>query len=204
MLASALLIMLVGSLLMLELFTLSTSFSRTTLVQRRAYRDYLDTMSHVEEAKGYILARNKTRVLHHQPVLHGRAMPASEDYFDVHSIGDLLIDDATLSRDVVLAPQDGAPRRLTVRVYDANYLVDRVKFTPGPDMPPSLYPANVERVESFVPGEGEESGVDETNFFRSFGAYLIRVELFRGSSTVPSRRMEMAFSQFLNPTELAP
>ena len=56
-LVSALIIMLVGSYLILALFTLSTSFNRTALMQRQAYRDQLDAMGYVEGAKGFILAR---------------------------------------------------------------------------------------------------------------------------------------------------
>ncbi|NLL36008.1 MAG: hypothetical protein GX256_00630 [Fretibacterium sp.] len=201
-LISALVIMLVSGLLVLAIFVLTTAFNRTTLVQRGSYRDSIEMTSLVEEAKGLILALNKERGSSGQLLLRGDGGSlVSNDFYDVRSLEDLQITTVSeLSRDISLSPgRNGRPRRLTLKVYDANYPVKQVKFTPSSDMPPSLYP-----VLSALPLEGnkwtiaEGSGSYTENdvipqSHRNFGAYLIRVELYQGDARL--RRVDMAFSQ---------
>lgn len=210
-LISALVIALVGGILIAALFTLSTSFHGIMLSQRQAYRDYIDINSYIEEAKGFIVARNKELAAAGNSVLHGRGA-TSDDYYKINSINDLQVNSPNnvashLSQDVPLSSPGDVSRRLTLKVYDANYRVQDINIPAANltrDMPPSLFPANSMNRNGFEL-EGAAGGtpppisddITLPNVYKTFGAYLIRVELFWGNTQIPMQRVDVAFSQIV-------
>lgn len=154
-------------------------------------------------------------------VLHGQKGEdgSLKDYFEIKSMEDLQVCYSgstplnAISRDFEVGTGD-ARRRIVLRVYDLNYdpaSVDVTSAKPGWDFPPSLMPpAEYDKDETeFVRASAEEQGDDNirstftsgksdeyfADYYRNFGAYLIRVDVYLPGSnrTRPVRRMEEAF-----------
>ncbi len=197
-LITALIVILLGAVLSVGIFTLANSMYTTNLLNRHGYEDQIAVTGLIEQAKGFIVARNVELRSDDKPVLHGRGA-AANDYFPIHTLNDLQVCTPpdvgdVLSREVALrADHRGVARRLRLQVYDANYRVGDVRFTPTPDMPPSLYPSHVESNTSWGSG-----GTVSADYYRNYGAYLVRVELFRDGRSAPLRRTEMAFFQYVD------
>ena len=195
-LVMALAIALLGAALSVGVFALAHSMHTTDVVNRRGYGAQIDVSAFIEQAKGFIVAKNVELRSDDNPVLHGRGA-TRKDYFPIHNLGDLQVCTPSevadvLSREIALSADRGA-RRLRLQVYDANYRIEDVRFMPTPDMPPSLYPSRVQTSTSW--GSGGTVSVDH---YKNYGAYLIRVELFRDGRSTPLRRTEMAFFQYLD------
>lgn len=193
-LITALIIILLGGALSVGIFALANSMYATNLLNRRGYESQIDVNSYIEQAKGFIVAKNMELGASNQPVLHGKG-GVSDDYFPVNSLSDLQVctPDAIgniLSRDIPLSADRGVGRRLTLQVYDANYRIEDVKFVPTADLPPSLYPSHLSVSTPWGP-----TGGGAANHYKTYGAYLIRVELFRDGVKGPLRRTEEAFFQ---------
>ena len=123
------------------------------------------------------------------------------------AVGDALSQDVPLRAGMGFK---GFQRRLRLQVFDANYRVSDIEFVPPPDMHPSLSP--VSRIgggsggldpyevegESVDPGVKPVSGdIIPSDYYRNYGAYVIRVEIFREGQSTPLRRTEEAFFQFV-------
>ena len=217
-LVTALIIALLGAALSVGIFALAHSMHTTDVVNRESYMDQIDMARYIEEAKGFIAAYNVGLVSSDKAVLHGRG-GTTGTYFSIRRLSDLQVctpDDvaAALSRDdIPLAANLGFERRLRLQVYDANYRIGDVRFTPTPDMPPSLRPS----INLLAPAEGgadayenEGEGIDVgtkevsgdlivSDHYKYYGAYLIRAEIFREGQAVPLRRTEEAFFQVVKP-----
>lgn len=196
-LVTALIIALLGAALSVGVFALAHSMHTTDIVNRRNYEDQIEIGRYIEQAKGFIVARNVELRSDDKPVLHGRA-GTSNDYFPVNSLNDLQVctpaDVANvLSRDIPLSADLGFARRLRLQVFDANYRPADVHFTPTADMPPSLYPSQAAASTGWGTG-----GTASEDHYRHYGAYLVRVELFREGRSAPLRRTEMAFFQYVD------
>lgn len=216
-LVTALVIIFIGAVLSVGILVLANSMFATDAVNRGDYEDQIDVTRFIEQAKGFIVAQNIALVNRDEPVLHGQG-GTSNDYFVAYKLSDLqvckpqAVRDA-LSQDVPLRAGmgfKGFQRRLRLQVFDANYRVSDIEFMPPPDMHPSLSP--VSRIgggsggldpyevegESVDPGVKPVSGdVIPADYYRNYGAYIIRVEVFREGQSTPLRRTEEAFFQFV-------
>lgn len=215
-LVTALIIVLLGAAISVGIFALAHSMHTTDIVNRESYMDQIDMARHIEEAKGFIAAYNVGLVANNKAVLHGRG-GTTGTYFSIRRLDDLQVSTpgdvaAALSRDnIPLAANLGFERRLRLQVYDANYRIGDVLFTPTPGMPPSLRPSVVLPAEGGADvyeneGEGIDAGTKEvsgdlivSDHYKYYGAYLIRAEIFREGQSTPLRRTEEAFFQVVKP-----
>ena len=209
---TALAIALLGAGLSLTIFSLAQYMQKTDERTRGAYSDQINVAGYIEEAKGFIVTENNRRSndlgADGGVVLHGRGADATtaRDYFYIRSMSDLQVctpahvADA-LSRDIPIKGK----RTVRLQVFDANYRVGNIRgFTPESNFPPSIIPA-----KQFKDGGGgsdwEQSGdADSTNtqtegdvkalsYYKNFGAYLVRAEVFEEGKTKPLRRTEELF-----------
>ena len=131
-----------------------------------------------------------------------------------------------LSRDIPISPEGrptsygSSPERfMRLQVFDANYRAEDVKFTPAPGLagfPPSAMPpggyslSTLEQEGTSGASHGEEytkggrGGADpgeepKFNVYEDFGAYLIRVDIFRAGREAPIRRIEEMFYMRIPP-----
>lgn len=154
-------------------------------------------------------------------VLHGRGEQASRDYFAIRGIADLQVIGTApltdmLSRDIPLpADRSGSDHIRTfirLQVFDANYWPKDVKgFVPDVNFPSSILPA-----AEYAPklpnlwaennggsggtgsgggpgGGGTENDARRLNYYRTFGAYLIRADVFKEGRAQPVHRFEELF-----------
>ena len=203
-LVTALMIVLLGAALSVGIFALAQAMFGTDILNRHVYEEQINMTSLIEEAKAFIIFENQRRISSDVHVLHGQG-GTSDDYFPINRLSDLQVCSPqsiadVLSREITLSGDRGFRRHLTLQVYDANYRVDDVRFTPGPDMPPSLYPTRIivhnEIGESYAPDTSpppDSNDVQDRDLYKVFGAYLIRVELHREGLQKPQRRTEEMF-----------
>lgn len=191
----ALIIVLLGSALSVGIFALARFMYGTDILHRRSYEEQIDLNSYIEEAKGFIVDWNNKQPSVNKPVLHGRGGLSDDKYFAIGKLSDLQVCTPNevgnvLSREITLSEDRGVARKLLLQVYDANYRVNDVSssFVPNSDMPPSLYPTYLPQGGGWTTGTG---GVKPKNLYKTYGAYLVRVELFRGGKAL--RRAEELF-----------
>ena len=136
------------------------------------------------------------------------------DYFVVRRLDDLQVCKPqavgdVLSQDVLLSAR-GGERRLRLQVFDANYRVSDIRFATTPEMPPSLSPLSrisggsgdgdsyEDEGEGTDPSRKSVSGdVVPMDYYKNYGAYMIRVEVYREGQSTPLRRTEEAFFQYV-------
>ena len=212
-LIAALVIILVGAALSVGIFALANSMLTTDIVNRKGYEEQTEVVRYIELAKGFIVTRNIELVSRDEPVLHGRG-GASNDYFVVRRLDDLQVCmpqavGDVLSQDVPLSAR-GGERRLRLQVFDANYRVSDIRFATTPEMPPSLSPLSrisggggdgdsyEDEGEGTDPSRESVSGdVVPLDYYKNYGAYMIRVEVYREGQDAPLRRTEEAFFQYV-------
>lgn len=220
-LVTALIIVLLGAALSIGIFALANSMYTTDLVNRKDYEEQIQVNQVIESAKGFIVNENYRRsddVSGRRIVLHGRG-GTSDDYFLIRSLNDLQVCmpkpvEEALSRDIPLTHDRNFRRWMTLQVYDANYRVDDLRFIPTSDAPPSLSPSarladsggqdawSMEGVEIVDPSTKTVSGdALPAQFYKHFGAYLIRVRLFREGLAEPVRQTEEMFFMTIPPTK---
>ncbi len=212
-LITALVIILVGAALSVGVFALANSMLTTDVVNRKGYEEQTEVVRYIELAKGFIVTRNIELASRDEPVLHGRG-GASNDYFVVRRLDDLQVCmpqavGDVLSQDVPLSAR-GGERRLRLQVFDANYRVSDIRFATTPEMPPSLSPLSrisggsgdgdsyEDEGEGTDPSRKSVSGdVVPMDYYKNYGAYMIRVEVYREGQSTPLRRTEEAFFQYV-------
>ena len=212
-LITALVIILVGAALSVGVFALANSMLTTDVVNRKGYEEQTEVVRYIELAKGFIVTRNIELASRDEPVLHGRG-GASNDYFVVRRLDDLQVCmpqavGDVLSQDVPLSAR-GGERRLRLQVFDANYRVSDIRFATTPEMPPSLSPLSrisggsgdgdsyEDEGEGTDPSRKSVSGdVVPMDYYKNYGAYMIRVEVYREGQSTPLRRTEEAFLQYV-------
>lgn len=212
-LITALVIILVGAALSVGIFALANSMLTTDVVNRKGYEEQTEVVRYIELAKGFIVTRNIELASRDEPVLHGRG-GASNDYFVVRRLDDLQVCmpqavGDVLSQDVPLSAR-GGERRLRLQVFDANYRVSDIRFATTPEMPPSLSPLSrisggsgdgdsyEDEGEGTDPSRKSVSGdVVPMDYYKNYGAYMIRVEVYREGQSTPLRRTEEAFFQYV-------
>ena len=212
-LITALVIILVGAALSVGVFALANSMLTTDVVNRKGYEEQTEVVRYIELAKGFIVTRNIELASRDEPVLHGRG-GASNDYFVVRRLDDLQVCmpqavGDVLSQDVPLSAR-GGERRLRLQVFDANYRVSDIRFATTPEMPPSLSPLSrisggsgdgdsyEDEGEGTDPSRKSVSGdVVPMDYYKNYGAYMIRVEVYREGQDAPLRRTEEAFFQYV-------
>ena len=212
-LIAALVIILVGAALSVGIFALANSMLTTDVVNRKGYEEQTEVVRYIELAKGFIVTRNIELASRDEPVLHGRG-GASNDYFVVRRLDDLQVCmpqavGDVLSQDVPLSAR-GGERRLRLQVFDANYRVSDIRFATTPEMPPSLSPLSrisggsgdgdsyEDEGEGTDPSRKSVSGdVVPMDYYKNYGAYMIRVEVYREGQSTPLRRTEEAFFQYV-------
>lgn len=212
-LITALVIILLGAALSVGVFALANSMLTTDVVNRKGYEEQTEVVRYIELAKGFIVTRNIELVSRDEPVLHGQG-GASNDYFVVRRLDDLQVCKPqavgdVLSQDVLLSAR-GGERRLRLQVFDANYRVSDIRFATTPEMPPSLSPLSrisggsgdgdsyEDEGEGTDPSRKSVSGdVVPMDYYKNYGAYMIRVEVYREGQSTPLRRTEEAFFQYV-------
>ena len=212
-LITALVIILLGAALSVGVFALANSMLTTDVVNRKGYEEQTEVVRYIELAKGFIVTRNIELASRDEPVLHGQG-GASNDYFVVHRLSDLQVCKPqavgdVLSQDVLLSAR-GGERRLRLQVFDANYRVSDIRFATTPEMPPSLSPLSrisggggdgdsyEDEGEGMDPSRESVSGdVVPLDYYKNYGAYMIRVEVYREGQSTPLRRTEEAFFQYV-------
>lgn len=213
-LITALVIILLGAALSVGVFALANSMLTTDVVNRKGYEEQTEVVRYIELAKGFIVTRNIELASRDEPVLHGQG-GASNDYFVVRRLDDLQVCKPqavgdVLSQDVLLSAR-GGERRLRLQVFDANYRVSDIRFATTPEMPPSLSPLSRSSGgggdgDSYEDeGEGTDSStgappfgdVVPMDYYKNYGAYMIRVEVYREGQSTPLRRTEEAFFQYV-------
>lgn len=212
-LITALVIILVGAALSVGVFALANSMLTTDVVNRKGYEEQTEVVRYIELAKGFIVTRNIELASRDEPVLHGQG-GASNDYFVVRRLDDLQVCKPqavgdVLSQDVLLSAR-GGERRLRLQVFDANYRVSDIRFATTPEMPPSLSPLSrisggsgdgdsyEDEGEGTDPSRKSVSGdVVPMDYYKNYGAYMIRVEVYREGQSTPLRRTEEAFFQYV-------
>ena len=212
-LITALVIILLGAALSVGVFALANSMLTTDVVNRKGYEEQTEVVRYIELAKGFIVTRNIELASRDEPVLHGQG-GASNDYFVVHRLSDLQVCKPqavgdVLSQDVLLSAR-GGERRLRLQVFDANYRVSDIRFATTPEMPPSLSPLSrisggggdgdsyEDEGEGTDPSRKSVSGdVVPMDYYKNYGAYMIRVEVYREGQSTPLRRTEEAFFQYV-------
>lgn len=213
-LIAALVIILVGAALSVGVFSLANSMLTADVVNRKGYEEQTEVVRYIELAKGFIVTRNIELASKDEPVLHGQG-GASNDYFVVRRLGDLQVCKPqavgdVLSQDVPLSARVGEERRLRLQVFDANYRVSDIRFSATPEMPPSLSPLSrisggggdgdsyEDEGEGMDPSRKSVSGdVVPLDYYKNYGAYMIRVEVYREGQSTPLRRTEEAFFQYV-------
>jgi len=212
-LITALVIILLGAALSVGVFALANSMLTTDVVNRKGYEEQTEVVRYIELAKGFIVTRNIELASRDEPVLHGQG-GASNDYFVVRRLDDLQVCKPqavgdVLSQDVLLSAR-GGERRLRLQVFDANYRVSDIRFATTPEMPPSLSPLSrisggsgdgdsyEDEGEGTDPSRKSVSGdVVPMDYYKNYGAYMIRVEVYREGQSTPLRRTEEAFFQYV-------
>ena len=212
-LITALVIILLGAALSVGVFALANSMLTTDVVNRKGYEEQTEVVRYIELAKGFIVTRNIELASRDEPVLHGQG-GASNDYFVVRRLDDLQVCKPqavgdVLSQDVLLSAR-GGERRLRLQVFDANYRVSDIRFATTPEMPPSLSPLSrisggsgdgdsyEDEGEGTDPSRKSVSGdVVPMDYYKNYGAYMIRVEVYREGQDAPLRRTEEAFFQYV-------
>lgn len=212
-LITALVIILLGAALSVGVFALANSMLTTDVVYRKGYEEQTEVVRYIELAKGFIVTRNIELASRDEPVLHGQG-GASNDYFVVRRLDDLQVCKPqavgdVLSQDVLLSAR-GGERRLRLQVFDANYRVSDIRFATTPEMPPSLSPLSrisggsgdgdsyEDEGEGTDPSRKSVSGdVVPMDYYKNYGAYMIRVEVYREGQSTPLRRTEEAFFQYV-------
>jgi hypothetical protein len=229
-LVMALSIVVIGTVLIAAMFNLSTVFTRTATFQRRGYIEHVSMASYLEKAKGFIVQLNEGREADNMPVLHGSGLPVSLDGVNLDSVTftgmtalqltqdeDGIAD--ALSIDMALHTPNG-PKRLVMRVYDANYLPSWVAISNWQDqaLPPSLMlyaddlNKNGEDLEGLDDNNLTENSIDGDNLsgggvhnksqqYRDYGAYVVRLELYdihNDGTGVLARDIEEGFFQAIN------
>ena len=212
-LITALVIILLGAALSVGVFALANSMLTTDVVNRKGYEEQTEVVRYIELAKGFIVSRNIELASRDEPVLHGQG-GASNDYFVVRRLDDLQVCKPqavgdVLSQDVPLNARGGG-RRLRLQVFDANYRVNDIRFATTPEMPPSLSPLSrigggsgdgdsyEDEGEGTDPSKKSVSGdVVPLDYYKNYGAYMIRVEVYREGQSTPLRRTEEAFFQYV-------
>ena len=212
-LITALVIILLGAALSVGVFALANSMLTTDVVNRKGYEEQTEVVRYIELAKGFIVTRNIELASRDEPVLHGQG-GASNDYFVVRRLDDLQVCKPqavgdVLSQDVLLSAR-GGERRLRLQVFDANYRVSDIRFATTPEMPPSLSPLSrisggsgdgdsyEDEGEGTDPSRKSVSGdVVPMDYYKNYGAYMIRVVVYREGQSTPLRRTEEAFFQYV-------
>ncbi len=209
----ALVVVLVGGALIALIFEMTVRFGFTSLRQGTTYSDHLEVTGYIESAKGFIADTN----VNNDQVMHPKGYTNIETTL-ITSLDMLMFDQAELSVDRVFAGSKGR-QRVVMRVFDANYRANRVReplllnSVDMAQMPPPLslaeagasmdqYITNVGN--SHTPTTGGQA-IDDNEvwkrFFKYYGAYLIRVELYdideSGTQNL-TRKVEEAFFQVIS------
>lgn len=207
-LITAMIVVLVGSLLVTAVFQVMISFHTAMQTGQMSYQDHLNVTDYIEGAKGWITQINQVdgRVRHPVGLLNNTTQV-------ITNVNTLVFTDPALSVDETLGKQ-----RLVMRVFDSNYRARQIdsSLRNDPDamrmLPPplSLLEQAANNIASMndVGHRTDPTGyiaLDEQEvfaaFFRNYGAYLIRVELFNDDGhggEVLARRAEEAFFQFIS------
>jgi len=208
----ALCVVAIGLLIITFMFDSVSSFTRHFSEYRQVYVDTITARSYIERVKGEIVAVNNSRVDTSETVLHGPENIDPELMPEITTLDGLLIANIANNGGTFQINENisvNGPQRVEVRVYDANYNVE--KLVPDfpmnnnmNDLPPSfLVEGGVGPSWSKEATGGEhynpEDEIDEGKVvaYRDYGAYLIRVRIYdlANQSEKLVRTTEEAFLQ---------
>ncbi|MDR1978386.1 MAG: hypothetical protein LBQ42_06600 [Synergistaceae bacterium] len=212
-LVMALIIVLFGSILIVGGFELAMSSKKLSTARSRRYSDQMLASDYIEKAKGAILHKmsSSNRAMH--PSLGSDWKVDPRPIFG--AVDDLLINDPDLHADTV---EKG--RRVLLEVFDLTYETSQVGSAIPNDpaelrrLPPVLNLTSTQigsgsSMKNVGKAPGAPNVVDAPDTTGSsridldyFGAYLIRVQLFRlpaSPGDKPIRVTEEAFFQVLDP-----
>jgi hypothetical protein len=206
----ALTVTVMGSLIALALITMGYSFLKSSARQRNFYGDHVSVTDYVQDVKGKLIAKN----ISDGQVQHGKGLSSSSS--PIASIDNLVLDGYN-SPDIPVGSWGLGKQKVSVTVYDAYYFYDQLDPALRNDSAQmALFPPPINALAAGSTGadaetEGESQG-DSTigtnsspgTFYpwSSFGAYVVRVQLYNVDmlgATRLTRTAEEAFFQVLNP-----
>jgi hypothetical protein len=217
----ALIIAIVGAILSGAIIQRGYSFFRSMGRQRSFYGDHVSVTDYVQAVKGQLIQANIERGASGDGVWHGQGLN-DELASEIHSVADLLLNDARFSFDVSLGSIGQGRQRVRVNVFDVHYqenqLQNSLRNDPGQM---SVLPAPINALmgkstnSSSGQGGAEGEAEDPTKGTQSeaasgelhypwdrFGAYVVKVELFDVdglNQPTLKRTAEEAFFQVLRP-----
>ena len=206
-LPTVLLAAIVGAFLVATIFDIASRFGMENILFRRTYADQTTATSHIERAKGLIAAKIATD----KEALHPMDGDDWNEHPAINSLGDIQIflnGDRTPPDPLVVDEALPENRRVTMNVYDLTYMAANVPPPPTVSVTQRLLlpaPIDLTSVASssnhwsghYADGDlstnrpPDAGGASELDL-KTFGAYLVRVEIFNQDGRL-ARRAEEAF-----------
>ena len=211
----ALIIVLFGSILVTGSFGFAVSSKKLATVRSKHYADQVLAFNYIEKTKGALLHKmlSGNKAIH--PSVHP-SLGASWENAPISTVDDLLIKEPGFYADVI-----EGNRRVLLEVFDLTYETDQLERAIVDDpsslrrLPPMLKltssqmgvgnsMTNVGKTSSVLNEDKpkKDNAANPRADLEYFGAYLIRVQLFKlpySAGDKPIRVTEEAFFQALNP-----